>query len=219
MVQAESERVMETVPSYSAFAGDRLIASGDVRSMLARTKAFLDRGGDERILIFSDQSGAQIEFDLEGTLDEVLAKAAADATLGPAVAASVLPPRPGRPKLGVVCREVSLLPRHWQWLDRQPSGTSATLRRLIEVASKSGRSKELAREAREAAAKFMWAMAGNLSGFEEASRALYAKDQERFEALIRDWPEDIRKHALRLVGEAARLDALAMESVSATAPS
>ncbi|MFY0534142.1 DUF2239 family protein [Nannocystis pusilla] len=43
----------------------------------------------------------------------------------PRLAAEEPPARtgPGRPKLGVVSREVSLLPRHWEWLERQPSGS------------------------------------------------------------------------------------------------
>jgi hypothetical protein len=113
---------------------------------------------------------------------------------------------PGRPKLGVVCREVSLLPRHWSWLEQHPGGASVALRKLVEDARKRGHGKERARVAWEAAGKFMWVMAGNLSGFEEASRALYAKDQARLVSLIRDWPGDVRSHVERLVGESTRLE-------------
>src|SRR5690242_5597435 len=147
------------------------------------------------MLTFEDQTGKQVDFDLRGTLADVLTRHAAPARVGP-----------GRPKLGVVAREVSLLPRHWEWLEQQPNGISAALRRLVDEARKRAPGKERARLAREAASKFMWAMAGDLPGFEEASRALFAKDQGRLERLIRGWPEDIREHLSRLVQEAARLE-------------
>jgi len=183
--------------TYTAFVGDRLLVSGSLSSVIPRTKEHLDRGEGERLLIFDDQTGQQVEFDLRGTVEEVLARVAPP------------PPRtgPGRPKLGVVSREVSLLPRHWEWLEQQPSGASAALRRLVEEASKKSPGKERARLARDAAYKVMSVMAGNLPGFEEASRALFAKDHARFEALIRDWPKDIRDHLARQVEQCARLEA------------
>lgn len=173
--------------------------------MLRDTKRHLEQGGDPNVLIFEDQTGQQVEFDFEGSEAEVLARVEVEAS---PVQEPTPEPRPGRPKLGVVSREVSLLPRHWAWLERQPGGLSATLRKLVETESKVGRNKELARNAREAASKFMWAMAGNLPGFEEASRALYAKDQARLFCLIAEWPKDIRGHVTHLVNEAVRLDAL-----------
>jgi hypothetical protein len=206
---------VEPAPTFTCFAGQQLIASGDVKLMLLRAKEYLDRGGRESILIFDDLTGAQTEFDFSGTPEQVLAKAAADPELVTKFAPGTLPPRPGRPKLGVVSKEVSLLPRHWEWLERQPSGASATLRRLAEAASKGGRTQELARRAREAASKFMWVMAGNLVNFEEASRALYAKDSARLHAFMKAWPQDIRAHAERLVREAERLDHLASEDAAA----
>ncbi|NVL67960.1 DUF2239 family protein, partial [Escherichia coli] len=116
--------------------------------------------------------------------EEVLARAAPE------------PPRvgPGRPKLGVVSREVSLLPRHWEWLEIQPNGISAALRRLVEEARKRDPEGDRARLAIEAASRFMSAMAGDLPNFEEASRALFAKDDERFVSLIAEWPADVRNH-------------------------
>ncbi len=186
---------MDDERTYTAFAGERLIVSAGLETMLRRTKQYLDGDAGDRVLIFEDQTGRQVDFDFRGTPEEVLQRAA------PAK------PRtgPGRPKLGVISREVSLLPRHWDWLERQPQGISAALRRLVEDARKREPGKEAARIAREAASKFMWAMAGDLPGFEEASRALFAKDQELFEGLIRDWPEDIRGHLTRLVRESVRL--------------
>jgi hypothetical protein len=179
--------------TFTAFAGSSLIVSGDLETILRRTKEFLDDGGSDSVLIFEDQTGRQVDFDFRGTPNEVIERATASAK-----------PRagPGRPKLGVVSREVSLLPRHWDWLEQQPQGISAALRRLVDEARKREPDRERARLAREAAGKFMWAMAGNLPGFEEASRALFAKDDPdaaRFEQLIRGWPDDIRSHLLRLL--------------------
>jgi hypothetical protein len=178
--------------TYAGFAGDRLVASGTLTTLLAQAKAHLDRGGDPSLVIFEDQTGLQVDFDFRGSLDEVLARAAP------------VPPRPGpgRPRLGVVSREVSLLPRHWEFLERQPNGISAALRRLVDEARKREPDEGRARAAQEAASRFMWAMAGNLPGFEEASRALFAADKERFERLTRDWPADIRAHLLRVTRDA-----------------
>jgi hypothetical protein len=192
---------MENQRTYTAFAGTHRLASGPVRAMLREAKAYLDAGGSELLLIFDDQSGGQVEFDFRGTPEEVIARLDDDPVHAPPQ-----PARPGRPKLGVVSREVSLLPRHWEWLDRQPSGCSAALRRLVEAASKTGQAAQRARSARDAAGKFMWGMAGDLPGFEEASRALYAGDQARLIELVSGWPHDIRDHVIRLAGDAALLD-------------
>lgn len=197
---------MENERTYTAFAGNRLVASGDLKTMVLQTKEFLDRGDAETILIFEDQTGEEIDFDFRGTPDEVLAKLSAHPLFVSREEQSAQRSGPGRPKLGVVCREVSLLPRHWEWLEKQPGGASVTLRKIVEETKKRGRGKELARMAREAAGKFMWAMAGNLPNFEEASRALYAKDTDRLGSLICDWPPDVRNHILKLVSESARLD-------------
>lgn len=179
---------MDDDRTYTAFAGARRIASADLRTMLLRTKAHLDGGGGEPVLIFEDDTGRQVDFDFRGAPEEVLQRA------------EVAKPRsgPGRPKLGVVSREVSLLPRHWDWLERQPSGISAALRRLVDEARKREPDRERARLAREAASKVLWALAGNLPGFEEASRALFAEDLARFQDLVRDWPDDVRDHLVRL---------------------
>lgn len=181
--------------TYTVFAGEKMVVSGDRQAMLVRTKRHLDSGGGA-VLIFEDRTGQQIDFDFSGTPEEVVARnTPAAQKVGP-----------GRPKLGVLSREVSLLPRHWEWLEAQPHGISAALRRLVDEARKREPGKERARQARDAAAKFMWAMTGDLVGFEEASRALFAGDHEGLRKLIRKWPKDIRKHTEHLVGEVARLE-------------
>lgn len=190
---------MESEKTYCAFAGTRRVAAGDLATMLTELKRHVDAGGEDA-LVFDDQSGRQLELDLSGTLDLVLERARAE--LAPPADAGTRS-GPGRPKLGVVSREVSLLPRHWEWLEQQSGGASAALRKLVETAQKS--KGERARRARDAAAKFMWAMTGNLPGFEEATRALYAGDQPRLEQLIADWPGDLRAHVEKLTRDAARL--------------
>jgi hypothetical protein len=179
---------METEASYSAFIGTRLLVSGELKKVLLKVKQRLDAGEEALVLIFSDSSGQQVEFDLRGTPDEMLARELP----------APRPAGPGRPKLGVVSREVSLLPRHWDWLEQEPSGISAALRRLVEEASKRDPERQRARHARAAASRFMTALAGDLPNYEEASRALFAEDQARFEELIRSWPKDVRKQLERL---------------------
>src|SRR5512143_4094046 len=127
---------MDDARTFTAFAGDRMIASSDVETMLRKTKARLDRGERATVLIFEDRTGAQVDFDLRGTVDDVLARLPAHPLFAPAPAA----PRsgPGRPRLGVVSREVTLLPRHWEWLEQQRGGISAALRTLVDEARKRG---------------------------------------------------------------------------------
>lgn len=188
---------MEDDHEYTAFAGNQRIASGDKRTVLVQVKAHLDAAGagSDRVLVFDDATGREVDFDFRGTADEVLERAEGGRRRGP-----------GRPRLGVVSREISLLPRHWKWLQEQPNGSSAALRRLVDEARKREPDAARARRAREAAGKFMWALAGDLPGFEEASRALYAGDLERLRALARPWPEDVRAHALWLAEASVRLE-------------
>jgi len=183
---------MEHEQTYTVFVGTSLIASGPIQSMLPIVKQRFGQDAGTLFLIFEDWSGRQVDFDLRGALDEVLARA--------------LPARsrtgPGRPKLGVTSREISLLPRHWEWLEQQPNGASAALRRLVDEARKHETDEPQSRQAREAMGRFMSAIAGNLPGYESASRALYAVNRPGFEAEIRDWPEDIRAYLLTRAGEA-----------------
>jgi len=109
---------------------------------------------------------------------------------------------PGRPKLGVVAREVTLLPRHWQWLSSQPEGASVVLRKLVEEARRANAGKDGVRRSQEAASRFMSVMAGDAPGFEEAARALFAGDAERFDQRVEGWPADLRDHAGTLAGVA-----------------
>lgn len=179
---------------YTAFAGNRQIASGARLLVVTAVKQYLDTN-DERVLIFEDDSGRQVDFDFSGSLDDVLERERASSTRA----------RPGRPKLGVVGREVSLLPRHWEWLEEQPNGISAAIRRLVDDARKREPGAQRARRLRDATSRFLWAIAGDFPNFEETARALHAGDDSRVAELTGDWPGDIRAHVLRMVEKATMM--------------
>lgn len=196
----------------TAFAGPRRLASGALRDVAPAAK----RAHDEReldatlppVLLFDDSSSETIELDWRGSASEFAARLAAsephnlpDAAPGE-VAADEPPRGPGRPRLGVVAREVTLLPRHWEWLATQPGGASVALRKLVEVARRSSEVKDRVRQASAYGYKFMSTMAGHEAGFEEASRALFAGDQAGFEAHIAHWPPDIQAHLKKILADA-----------------
>ena len=183
---------MDTASTYTVFLGHSQIAAGPLASVLSSLKKQLDRQPAQDFLVFDDESGQQLEFDLRGSLEEVLAREAAPVSRGP-----------GRPKLGVLSREVSLLPRHWDWLEQQPSGISAALRRLVEEASKREPGKARAKRLRAALSRVMTALAGNFPNYEEATRALFAGDQPRLRKLVQRWPADVRSYVLRVSGAAS----------------
>ena len=185
---------------FTAFEGERRLAAGGLADVALAVKHAEQRRTAEPILIFSNATGRAIDLDLRGDTEAVLARPAKPASAGAtAEAASPSEPRGrGRPKLGVVAREVTLLPRHWEWLNTQPGGASVALRKLVEQARRANGDADRNRAARDAAYHFMSAMAGNLSGFEEASRALFADDRRNFMRLIAAWPADIRDHAVNL---------------------
>ena len=190
--------------AYIAFEGDRRIASGDLRAVARAAKEVLDRRNDVSILVFDGRTSAPIDLDFRGTVDDVLARLP-EIPDAPAAAEDAVPsaPRgPGRPKLGVVAREITLLPRHWDWLARQPGGASVAIRKLVEQARRAGEDKDRVREAQEAAYRFMSVMAGNRPHYEDAIRALFAPDPAGFKKLIAEWPADIRHHASALAARA-----------------
>ena len=180
--------------SCSAFDHHRLIASGPLPEVVRAAKQALETGASEPLLIFDDVSSRQIEIDFRGSIDEVMARL----VLRDRDSAPTTQRGPGRPKLGVVAREITLLPRHWEWLSQQPGGASAVLRRLVQQAARGGSPKERARLAVESADRFMRVIAGDLTGFEEASRAFYRGDRQQFASLIQPWPADVRTHLQRL---------------------
>ena len=187
-----------------AFAGDRCIATGSIREVARAAKQTLDRRKEASVLVFDGMTGGPIDLDFRGTVDDVLARLPdmADAPGTAEDTAAPAPRGPGRPKLGVVAREVTLLPRHWDWLAQQTGGASVAIRKLVEEARRSGEDKDRIRQGQEAAYRFMSAMAGNKPHYEDAIRALFAGDPVRFEKLIAEWPADVRDHAARLAERA-----------------
>jgi len=163
---------------FTAFEGLRKVSSGDARDVAA----FLNSRRQGEILVFDDTTGMQVD-SLEGDpLPEQIAE----------------PRGRGRPRLGVIAKEVTLLPRHWDWLNLQPGGASVALRKLVEEARRTSGDHDRVRTAQESAYRFMSAVAGNLPGFEEAARALFAYDRRRFSETIAKWPADVRDYAVRL---------------------
>jgi uncharacterized protein len=184
--------------AYIAFEGDRRVAFGDLRSVAQAAKQALDQDKDAAVLIFESATGGPVDLDFRGDVDDVLARLPiAEETVHPEPEQPASR-GPGRPKLGVVAREVTLLPRHWEWLALQSGGASVAIRKLVEEARRSGDDRDRIRRSQEAAYRFMSAMAGNQPHFEEATRALFAPDPARFNALIAGWPTDVRDHAAKL---------------------
>ena len=181
----------------TAFDGPRLLARGPLADVALAVKAALAQRPTAALLAFDDASGRVIDLDLRGTDAEVVARLRRDGD-------DTAPARGrGRPKLGVVAREVTLLPRHWEWLAAQPGGASQALRRLVDQARRADGGRSRLRAAQEAAYRFMAAMAGDLPGFEEASRALFAADRNRFAEHTAAWPDDVRAYARELAWPAA----------------
>jgi len=187
----------ETVAPFTAFAGSKLLASGPLAEVAVAVKIATGGIGDP-IIIFDNTTGRPIDLDLRGTHREIVARLPQPASSEPGTGTSTEPRGRGRPKLGVVAREVTLLPRHWDWLAAQPGGASVALRKLVDEARRANGDRDRARAARDAAYYFMSTMAGDLPNFEEASRALFAADRRRFGELIGGWPVDIRDHTVRL---------------------
>lgn len=174
--------------TFAAFEGHRRIAGGSLPIVTRAVKAAMDQGATQPILVYEDGTGCLTDIDLREIDKEIAALSQdTDASRGR-----------GRPKLGVVAREITLLPRHWDWLASQPGGASVALRKLVEQARRSSGDKDRRRASQEAAYRFMSSMAGDLPGFEEAARALFAYDRRRFGELIAAWPEDVRDYAIKL---------------------
>ena len=182
---------------YTAFADERMVARGSYAD-IAPAWAAGDVGGP--VLVFDDATGAPVDTPPRPEHAALLARMGSEASSAPATAGADEAPRPspGRPRLGVVAREVTLLPRHWEWLSTQPGGASAALRRLVEQARKSSEQVGDRRQAGERSYKFMSAIAGHRPEFEEAARALFAADVRAFAAGIAPWPQDVRAHLERL---------------------
>ncbi len=162
--------------------------SGPLAEVAAAVGRTVEGEDADPFLVFNDASGEVVDLDLRD------ARSAA----APSPPSEAMPRGRGRPRLGVVAREVTLLPRHWEWLSAQPGGASVALRKLVEEARRTSGDRDRSRQAKEAAYRFMSAMAGNFAGFEEACRALFADNSRRFAELVAPWPPDIRDYAVKL---------------------
>jgi hypothetical protein len=207
-----------TPPHCTAFDGERLLANGPLDAVTLAVRHALAEGAVGPMLVFDDHSGRLVDIDVRPLPTPPAISQGVDAPASPRSMAEgstprrpasrierlapALPRGPGRPKLGVVAREVTLLPRHWDWLAAQPSGASATLRRLVDEARRTGDGKARQRQAEEAVDRFMQAMTGNYTGHEEASRAFWRNERETFEALTAAWPSDVRDYLRQLAAVA-----------------
>ncbi|WP_241073902.1 DUF2239 family protein [Achromobacter insuavis] len=194
---------LTALPStHTAFDGQRLLTRGALADVALSVKQAQTARADAAILVFDDQSGKQVDLDLRGGEADIRKRYQAPAaTAAPADdtdTAEAAPRGRGRPKLGVVPREVTLLPRHWDWLAAQPGGASVALRKLVEQARRDNEARDQQRQRQEAAYHFMSSMGGNLPGFEEATRALYADDRAGFARQVAEWPRDVRDYAMAL---------------------
>lgn len=178
----------DTPETWTLFAGEQRLAGGAPAEVAVAAQAAMQADHEGPVLVFDDITGRVVDLDLRGSTTEVAARYA------PRIA-----PRPrGRPKLGVVAREITLLPRHWEWLGAQPGGASVALRKLVDQARRDEGGEADRKARQEAAYRFMSSMAGDLPGYEEAIRALFADDRQAFEARIGEWPADVAAHARRL---------------------
>jgi hypothetical protein len=193
---------LQKIESCTAFANVHCVATGELERVVSRAKEYLDINKQDSVLIFDDHASEIIEIDFRGTMGDVLSRL--QKRLGETkhnssdVIVEEIRKRPGRPKLGVVAREVTLLPRHWEWLNSQPGGASVALRKLVEEARRVNHDRDRMRQSQEATYRFMAAMAGDMPGFEEAARALFALDSLGFMRQISAWPHDIVLHLQKL---------------------
>jgi hypothetical protein len=184
-----------------AFENNRTIARGALADVAASVRKRAGRETHENIAVFDLVSGRTLHLDLTGSETDIRARYAPRPVLPEAPGADA-PRGPGRPRLGVVAREVTLLPRHWDWLATQPGGASVALRKLVEDARKSQGQSDSLRAGQEAAYRFISAIAGDWPNFEDSTRALFAGDEVRFRDLTDTWPTDVRDHARHLASAA-----------------
>ena len=198
-----TDLLTSAAPTFSAFDEGRLIASGTLAEVAIELLRIGADQGPRTALIFSDLTGGVIDFDLGGPRAEIEARADRRVAALRRAGDDEAPHRGrGRPRLGVVSREVTLLPRHWAWLSAQRGGASATLRRLVDDARRTHEARDRARKAQDATYRFLSAVAGDFAGYEETIRALFRSDRSAFQTHSSSWPDDLRAYALRLAAPA-----------------
>ncbi|MFZ3231012.1 MAG: DUF2239 family protein [Pseudobdellovibrio sp.] len=183
--------------SYTAFVNNENLLTGSMIQVALKVKNHLQKHKKDSVLVFDDTTGTVVDLDLRGTSEDIVKR-----LHSPEMQIEDLNPGPGRPRLGVVSKEITLLPLHWEWLKAQPGGASVTLRKLVDEAKKKNHAKDVIRHAQEITYKFMTAMAGDLIGYEDALRALYANKPAEFKKIISAWPKDIYDYTLKLAKNA-----------------
>lgn len=186
---------------YLAFDAHTALISGNLLAIARHLKAHQESGNLTPVLIFDEETGRQMDIDTSGS-DKDLVVRFDESPAEKGGGEEVKPGKRGRPKLGVVGREVTLLPRHWEWLDSQRGGASGTLRRLVDQARKQNSQADDVRSAQDSTNRFISAIAGDLPGFEDATRALYSGNEAAFKEQVKHWPKDVRKQALKFASGA-----------------
>ncbi|MBN8649246.1 MAG: DUF2239 family protein [Caulobacterales bacterium] len=185
----------------SAFIGHKLLKTGPLIEVVLAMKEEAAKDKFAQILCILDETGSMVDFDLSGTNEQVIAKLLANnapKAIDKKEDEITHTPKSGRPKLGVTAKEVTLLPRHWEWLAAQRGGVSATLRRLVELAAKESISIEARKNAQNSTYSFLQNIAGDFENYEEVLRAIFADDFEKMRKLMQNWPKDIRNYAQKL---------------------
>ena len=185
---------MDAQGTYTAFEGTSRLFRGTLQEVVLTVKERLGRAENSSVLIFSDNTGKTMDFNFQGGVKDVLKRLEIYVSRQEGAPAS----GPGRPKLGVISREVSLLPRHWEWLASQPGGASAMIRKLVEEARKRSSVNISVKQVQERVYRFMSVIAGDMKGYEEALRALYQADRRKFLLHIQFWPADVRTHVIEM---------------------
>ena len=194
------------LPLYTAFEGPKRLTDGGLHDVALKVKKALTRGEKAPLFIFDNATGKYLDIDFRGSAADVLARLATRGERASAAAVGPVTPdtprSPGRPKLGVIAREVTLLPEQWDWLSSQPGGASVAIRKLVTEARRTSGPRDRKRRAQERAYQFALTMAGDEQGFEEAMRALFAGDAAKFATQIKTWPKDVRGHVQLLAAGA-----------------
>jgi hypothetical protein len=196
----EEPSVAAGARNYTAFVGASCVAAGSIDEI---ARALFRLSADTPPVIFDDESGTSVELDLRhgpaAAVEDYLRRTTPEVRDAP-------PPRqgPGRPRLGVTAREVTLLPQHWEWLAGQPGGASAALRRLVDDARRRNADADRTRQARDATYRVMSALAGDLPEFEAATRALFRGDWDTFDAIVPNWPADVGAYVRRMAADLPR---------------
>ena len=190
------------ISQITAFEVEKIFCSGPKIEVILAMKNELSKSPNKRFLCFEDTSGQQIDFDISGTKEEIIQRLSTHTITAPEPISAdenkAIDKKLGRPKLGVVPKEVTLLPRHWLWLGAQSGGASATIRRLVEQASKANSGENKRKKCQESAYRFLSAVAGNYPNYEEVLRAIFRDDEKMISNLTSEWPKDIVTYAQKL---------------------